>query len=298
MKAETSPFFTVVIPTYNRQKLLSETLDALSTQTFLDYEVVVIDDGGSDSTDRMIGDRRDPRIRYFRTENRERGAARNEGIRRSEGRYITFLDSDDLPYPDLLENAHASIVPGSPPFVHVAYEIKEADGKRSFSTEHLRSEDKEMLITGNPLSCIGAFVRRDVALAHPFNEDRDLSGSEDWELWLRIIAHHGIKVNPRISAAMVNHPERSVVKVIPEQLYKRKDLALHYSFSDPEVKKIYSGDHKKIEAFADSYVSLHLALGGYRGAAIKYIFRSIREYPGILFTRRMMVVMKRIFLGS
>ena len=293
-----SPFFSIIIPTYNREVHLSATLDAISVQTFIDYEVIIIDDGGTDDTENRIRTRHDPRLKFIKTSNRERGAARNEGVNHAKGRYVTFLDSDDIPYPDLLENAYSSIFKfNEAPFVHIAYEIKEPNGKINYRYDFLRSDDKKILVEGNPLSCIGAFIRKDIALLHRFNEDRALSGSEDWELWLRIVAHHGIKINNTISAAMINHAFRSVKQTDPEKLYKRKELALKYSFADEKVQAVYGSSMQKIEAFADSYISLHLALSGYRKHAIAYLFRSILGYPLILLNRRPLVIIKRIIIG-
>jgi hypothetical protein len=148
------------------------------------------------------------------------------------------------------------------------------------------------------MSCIGAFLRRDTALEFPFNESYDLSGSEDWELWLRIVANKGIKTDNRVSSALINHRTRSVMNPSLRNLTRRKDLALQFAFSDPMVEKVYRKSKNKIEGFAESYIALHLALGGKRGNALGFLLKSIYRYPNIIFHKRPYVIFKRIIQGN
>jgi glycosyltransferase involved in cell wall biosynthesis len=87
----------VVIPTYNRARLLPAALDSVFAQTYGDWEIVVVDDGSKDDTEDVVR-RYGERIRYIRQENRGVGAARNVGIENAHGEFIAFLDSDDFWY--------------------------------------------------------------------------------------------------------------------------------------------------------------------------------------------------------
>src|SRR5699024_10085346 len=109
MKKENSlkpPFFSVIITTYNRKKLLERALSSLLNQTEKDWEVVLIDDGSEDGTSEMIPayQKKIPRFSYIYQENKGFIQAKNEGIRRSKGEYLTFLDSDDEYAANHLEN--------------------------------------------------------------------------------------------------------------------------------------------------------------------------------------------------
>ncbi|MFC4783169.1 bifunctional glycosyltransferase/CDP-glycerol:glycerophosphate glycerophosphotransferase [Nocardioides sp. MAHUQ-72] len=98
------PAISVVVPFYNVEEYLAECLDSIQRQTFVDYEVVLVDDGSPDGS-RAIAERyaaRDPRLRVVTRENGGLGAARNTGIREARGRYLTFVDSDDLLPPHAL----------------------------------------------------------------------------------------------------------------------------------------------------------------------------------------------------
>ncbi|MDT0687295.1 glycosyltransferase family 2 protein [Autumnicola psychrophila] len=95
-----NPKITVIIPTFNRAHIISETLDSVHNQTFRDWECLIIDDGSTDNTSEVLKNYlQDRRFKYFqRPETREKGACtcRNIGIEKSSGEYIQFLDSDDV----------------------------------------------------------------------------------------------------------------------------------------------------------------------------------------------------------
>jgi GT2 family glycosyltransferase len=91
------PDATVVVPTYNRADLIGQALDSLASQTWQNFEVLVVDDGSSDDTAVIVGRHPLP-VRYIRTEHLGPAAARNAGMAQASGRYIAYLDSDDLYY--------------------------------------------------------------------------------------------------------------------------------------------------------------------------------------------------------
>ena len=96
------PRFSVVIPTHNRLDFLKQALSSVWTQTFTDYEVVVVDDGSTDGTRDWLA-AQGKRIRAIRQPNRGPGAARNFGAREAQGNYVALLDSDDLWFPWTLD---------------------------------------------------------------------------------------------------------------------------------------------------------------------------------------------------
>ena len=92
------PTVTVVIPAYNAERYITETFDSLSAQTLRDFEAIVVDDGSTDGTARIAADRcdADPRFRLVQKENGGVSSARNAGVAEAKGKYILFLDSDDV----------------------------------------------------------------------------------------------------------------------------------------------------------------------------------------------------------
>lgn len=97
------PEVSVVIPTYNRADKISKSIESVLAQTFTDLEIIVVDDGSSDNTGEVLGRQFGGRIRYYAQPNQGASVARNKGIQESRGKWIAFLDSDDLWVPEKLE---------------------------------------------------------------------------------------------------------------------------------------------------------------------------------------------------
>jgi glycosyltransferase involved in cell wall biosynthesis len=98
-----NPKISVVIPTYNRAAKVRPTIESVLAQTFLDLEVIVVDDGSSDDTGKVLAEVFGDRIRYYAQTNQGVSIARNRGIAEARGEWIAFLDSDDLWEPNKLE---------------------------------------------------------------------------------------------------------------------------------------------------------------------------------------------------
>lgn len=93
--SERKPVFSVIIPTYNREKLIGRAIDSVLNQTFKDFELIIVDDGSTDNTKEIIERYTDQRIRYIYKENGGQNSALNKGIEFAKGKYVAFLDSDD-----------------------------------------------------------------------------------------------------------------------------------------------------------------------------------------------------------
>jgi glycosyltransferase involved in cell wall biosynthesis len=102
-----APFFSVIIPVYNRAGPLDRALRSVLAQTCQDFEIVVVDDGSADDPRTVANSFADPRIRFFRQDNAGGGAARNAAIDAARGRFVAPLDSDDIFLPHHLERMRA-----------------------------------------------------------------------------------------------------------------------------------------------------------------------------------------------
>jgi len=89
------PFFSIILPTYNRVSFLTRSIGSVLRQDFQDWELLIIDDGSTDHTKEVVYSFKDNRIKYVYQENSERSAARNNGINQAQGAWLCFLDSDD-----------------------------------------------------------------------------------------------------------------------------------------------------------------------------------------------------------
>jgi teichuronic acid biosynthesis glycosyltransferase TuaG len=103
MTKEMRPLVSIIIPVYNSERFISLAIDSALAQTFYNIELLIINDGSTDATDRLIEEKRDTRTRYFKQENKGVSAARNVGLANMKGDYFCFLDADDILPPTSIE---------------------------------------------------------------------------------------------------------------------------------------------------------------------------------------------------
>jgi glycosyltransferase involved in cell wall biosynthesis len=103
MPSQAAPLVSVVIPAYNAERFLARAMRSALAQTYTNLELIVVDDGSTDGTAEVTRSFRDPRVQYLSQPNQGQGAARNHGIRVSAGRYVTFLDADDVYLPEKVQ---------------------------------------------------------------------------------------------------------------------------------------------------------------------------------------------------
>ena len=103
------PQFSIIIPLYNKENFIENTLKSVLQQSFTDYEVLIINDGSTDASETKILAFKDARIQYFNKKNEGVSEARNYGIERAKSEYITFLDADDYWYPNFLQEMFLNI---------------------------------------------------------------------------------------------------------------------------------------------------------------------------------------------
>lgn len=286
-----SPFFSIIIPTFNRANHIVQTVNSVLDQEFKDFELILVDDGSTDNTQDVIMKIKDSRLLCFKKENGERGAARNFGINRSNGRYVTFLDSDDRLYAGFFQSAYEFInKKKQPAFFHSGYEIKNENGSILSKITGREGDLKRELAKGNFLSCIGVFVRRDVIKKHLFNEDYGLVGSEDWELWMRLASRYPLLSTGKVTAFMVQHQGRSVMELDGGKLEKRIKLVWECLKRDEMVCLAFKNQMLEIEANLNLYLGLHLMMGGHKKKAFDVIFKAIQKDFKVLFTKKMLVL--------
>lgn len=103
------PFFSVIIPVYNKETFIENTLKSVLNQTFSDFEIIIVNDGSTDSSDQKVLQFQDSRIRYYSKKNEGVSIARNVGIGLAQSDYIAFMDADDFWYPEFLDTMAQTI---------------------------------------------------------------------------------------------------------------------------------------------------------------------------------------------
>ena len=197
-----TPLVSIIIPTYNREKLLERAVKSALNQSYTNIEIWIVDDGSTEGTEAMIAAIRDKRINYVRmATNGGPSAARNVGIGRANGKYIAFLDSDDVWRTNKLEKQLAVLNSGCQA-VFCQYLIHDEKQRvmpdeMEFdlnNTEHgfqgiLLSQNK----IGTPTLLLTKAAAEDVG---GFNEC--LHTLEDWEYALRLTERYSVAFVPEI----------------------------------------------------------------------------------------------------
>ena len=183
------PAVTVILPTYNRAHILPRALQSALSQTFDDFELLVIDDGSTDATADVVGGYSDPRVRYLRQPlNAGVSAARNRGLREARADLIALLDSDDewLPEKLTLQVRRFGEVPSRVGLMYGAVEDDDGTGRRVVTPGGVRGDVyRELLLTNVIHGTSGVMIRRSVVAAIGFF-DEDIPAIEDYDYWVRL----------------------------------------------------------------------------------------------------------------
>lgn len=209
-----APLVSIIVPTHNRPHMLKSALDSILNQTFQDFEILVVNDAGSD-VQGVIDACSDPRIKGIcHDRNRGLAAARNTGISAASGRYLTYLDDDDLYYPEHLSTLVAALQQGEH---RVAYSdafcaVQQLRGNEYTVTERtvLYSSDfdyRRILVENFiPVLCV-MHERSCLAQCGPFDES--LKRHEDWDLWIRMSRHFKFTHIPKATCEFTFRPDGS-----------------------------------------------------------------------------------------
>ncbi|MFN4234273.1 MAG: glycosyltransferase family 2 protein [Bacteroidia bacterium] len=287
--------FSFIIPTYNRGHLIVNTLQSLITQTYPHFEIIVVDDGSTDNTEEIVKSIHSDKIRYFKIPNSERGYARNFGASKATGLYLNFFDSDDIAYPNHLQTAYQIISENNNiPFFHLGYDSL-GHSKKNTSFSGNKQLLNKNLIKGNPLSCNAVFIHKDIFQQFRFNEDRTISGLEDWELWLRISTKYEIKHFPIITSAIIQHENRSVLQTDKNKLIQRVTTFMNIVLNNKNIIDNYRPQLHLFKCSCYTYISLHLALTGkHKKDTLYYLLKGIKENPSFIFQRRFFAILKHL----
>ena len=293
------PFFSIIVPTYNRADLIKKTLDSLLAQQYELFEIIVVDDGSTDNTEEIVGAIKDPRIAYYKKNNAERAAARNFGAAVAKGDFVNFFDSDDIALPNHLQEAAVLISKYKQiDWFHLAYAWANPDAVVFKKVNHFKGETlNHIMASGNPLSCNGVFIKKELMLQHPFNEERALSASEDYELWCRLAARYPLHYSNTITSLVIDHDLRSVRTIQGEKLIQRLELLIQFLEADKQTVAHFGKRFDQIKMDANSYIALHLANEPrYKLTSIQYLCKALFDSVSLLQTKRFYATLKNILI--
>ena len=270
MNTATNPTVSVIIPAYNAAPWIAETIDSVLNQTFKDFEVIVVDDGSTDATAEVVASYK-PQVQYLYKNNGGPSSARNTGICAACGRYIAFLDADDLWLPEKLQ-IQMQLFSQNPSLAWVYSDglIFEENPNKN---QHLFSQSSYMYsgeilrplllqdFVASPTPIVRRDVFEDVGL---FNEESSFKSVEDWDMWLRIAARYPVYL---IDKPLVKYRRHSTsltgTSLIQRSLESRLTVIEGAILREPERL----GDLRQ-QAIANVYMTLgHLLMS--RGARVE-----------------------------
>ena len=286
---------SVVIPTYNSARFIGRAVESVLAQTFMDFELVVVDDGSTDETQGIIAGFDDPRLRYVYQENQERSAARNAGIRLSEGSYIAFLDADDLWLSrKLAEQVH--LLDESPQLGLLysgAYLMECGRITGIWKPKHRGDVLRLLIYWDNIITSTSSVVVRRECLDQVGHFDENISSVEDWDMWLRIAVHYSFDYIPEpliIYRMHENNTCRSFDKV------ERGTFALFDKIlTNPEIARDVGPRQIQIRSLAYFIIGKFCYVGRNMPLARSFIVKSLAIYP---FRLRAWTYLVRVILGD
>jgi glycosyltransferase involved in cell wall biosynthesis len=176
---------SVLMPVYNADAFIKETMDSVLSQSFRDFELLIMDDGSTDRSAEIIRSCSDPRIRYELCPH-DFIATLNRGIEKAQGKYIARMDHDDLMVPERLQIQYDFME--THPEIAACGACMHTFGSNSYAinvlTEH--NDIIQYMILGNPMANPTAFYRRSVLTEHNIRHEEGYSFADDYKLWSEI----------------------------------------------------------------------------------------------------------------
>ncbi len=289
-------FFSIIIPTYNRAEFITATIQSVLNQTFADFEILVVDDGSTDPTEDIVSAISDKRVRYFKKENEERSIARNFGVKQALGNYVGFLDSDDKFYPDHLQKAYALVKSNEfPEVAHLGFEIINTTGKITARNKALDENIPKRMLDENILCVNTIFIRRDIALQFPFPHHHLAVISEDWCLFMKLIARFPVYYDNSVTCAILEHDQRSLRSIDPDKLIASTFIMFDELKKDPVFLKRFKNKVGYFFSNQLTFVSLVLALSKNRKYdSLKFLIQAVRYDAKVIVRKRFLAAIRHL----
>lgn len=244
-----NPLVSIITPTFNSAKYIEATVVSVQQQTHHNWELLIVDDGSSDETVAVVKTlcQNEPRIKFFPLpENVGPAKARNVGIENTTGAYITFLDADDLWFPDFIENSIRTIKETGIGFVFSSY--KRSNENLEFVYSDFIVPEKVTytdILKTNSISCLTAFIHIE-ALGKKFMPE--IRKRQDMGLWLQYLKEipfaYGIK------------EPKAVYRMRENSLSRNKKNLIKYQWQ-------FYREVEKLNVFQSVYYMLHWMYRGF-----------------------------------
>ena len=297
------PLVSVVIPTFNRAEFIKKAVQSVLDQTVRDLEILVVDDGSSDNTEETVNAFNDTRIRYYRfAHNGFPAYPRNRGIELARGEYIAFLDSDDIWLPNHLELCQKALsgnggADGVFTDFYKIYNdsimIPQKATKRKYNSSTLKGMVSNFSSIGAASNVV---VRKSVFNGTGlFNENKDMAGSEDWQMWVRIAWKSVFTVVP--TETVIYRVHGGNLTLNPDKIERSTKAALDSIFAHPEISPVVRSFYRKAYAEVNTLAAINYYAAGDMASARNRLKESLRFMPWHICNGRFIWTFLRILAG-
>lgn len=300
------PFFSVVIPVYNQEKYISHCIESVLNQNYNDYELIIVDDGSTDGTGPIVEKLANAhsKIKVLKKANGGVASARNYGIVNTTGKWICFLDSDDVWSKTKLHECYKAIVETKGAFKVISHDEKlmYSDGRIFDERKYGANPDnlyEHMLFVGNDLSPSAVIIEKslfkEIGL---FNNSKFFNTAEDYDLWIRVAEkakvyfHHSFlgayRVHPQGISSNLRTNYTNTLNVIIHNIVRHQDTykpgAFRFYIKSRKrlIRQIYqfAKAMRKKDPFLCSLLLYEASLAPFR--PLRKIFSYGKKLPDIL----------------
>jgi glycosyltransferase involved in cell wall biosynthesis len=296
---------SVIIPAYNAEKFIIETIQSLQRQTFRDFEIIVVDDGSTDQTVSLVMQIEEPRLRVLSVEHQGLSATRNRGVVASQGKFIAFLDADDLWTPNTLKlyvealsaNPTADLSYGWTYFWN--YDLKNSSDVTKLiapsatgATAYRAMLERNIVGNGSNI-----FVRRS-AFDSVGGFDQTLTHGEDWEFCFRIALQGEVALVPQPLVYYRQHSTSICSDFEPAKASFFKALDKIYDLAPSEYKTLKVKVQSSLYIYvANLYLTRTNTKAGIQSAWENWI-DGILKWPSNIFRKQAISVGGKLFFLS
>lgn len=268
------PFVSIIIPTYNRANLIKRAINSILDQSYINYEIIVVDDGSTDNTKEVIESFNEDKISYYiHKKNKGAAAAMNTGIKYSQGDFVAFQGSDDKWIPKKLEKEMNVFLDSSDNVgvVYSGYWYLKNDKKIYIPSPKITKKEGNIhyeLLRGNFVSGLSIIRKKCFKKVGLFDEN--LPNLEDWELYIRISKYFSFGfIDEPLSTAYCSSDSETINY---SKNLKSSEIILKKHFED-------FNKNKEILAVNNANIGLYAFVDGDERKSRKYLMKAIKYNP-------------------
>jgi glycosyltransferase involved in cell wall biosynthesis len=274
------PQVSVIIPSYNCARYLPEAIDSVFAQTYQDFEIIVVDDGSTDNTPEVL-QRYGDQLQAVHQRNQGVALARNQGIRLASGKWIAFLDADDVFLPHKLEaQLKLAATDSDLGIIHSGWNRVDAEGKFLMRVELWHQVPEltlESWLRWKPILPSAMLFRRDW-LEQAGGFDPRFPPAEDTELVLRLaLLGCQAKWLPQVTVNYRQHDSSAMHKGLPQA--KSLTAVIDHFFAQPQLPEQIRWIEQQTRYSTFVWIAWYLYYSGHPDAMVEYLQRSWRYSP-------------------